>query len=152
MSAAIQMNKLVPLVRTNFGLADHSYRRFNAFVPPGTSKAELEHPDFWDFVSAQIRIHDEIRAVAEDSSFVAHLLVVAKAGTKVYTRVMWGTELDEADLTEASQKQARYIVKMRGRKGWSIVDTETGDIVKENLSKRSLAERELEEFLTALSR
>lgn len=153
MSAAVAMEKRVtPLLRTAFGLSQHMNQQFQAIVPPGTNKEDLESPRFWEHVQTQLRLHDEIRVVAEDSSMVAYLIVVAKAGNQAYTRVMWGTDLAEVDTSEISQRQSRYIVKMRGRQQWCVVDVETNRNIKQNIATKSVAERELEEYLQALSR
>lgn len=147
---AAKDNVIAPLVRTRFALAEHAFRRFNATVPVGTTKEDLENPRFWSFCQEHVRVHDEIRAVAEDSSFFVVLLVAAKAGNLIYPRVVYGTDLGDTDLSAATAAQARYAVKQRGVLGWCLVDVEEDRNIKTGIGKKSDAERELEEYLQAL--
>lgn len=152
MSAAAQMPKVEPLVRTKFCLAEHGFRRFNALVDSDVRRDELEDPRFWEHVHQQLREFDEVRVVAEDGSFVANLLVVAKVSNCAYMRVIWGLDLEPPAVNAATASQDRYEVKYRGNAKWCVVDSSTGECLKTGLPSKSKAQRELEEYLLAISR
>jgi hypothetical protein len=93
---------------------------------------------------------DEVRAIAEDHSFVAYLIVTFSQGTDARLKVVGGADLvgdEEIDIPTS-----KYEVKLRGKLKWCIKNTDTGEFIKKDIPKESDAYRELEEYLTALSR
>ncbi|WP_372809327.1 hypothetical protein [Litorivivens sp.] len=141
--------KVESLKPSMFGLAQHKYQTHSATVPGGLSREDLTKPELWALNRARIRTHDEIRVVAEDSSFYAKLLVTYADSREVYTAVVEYQELDAPDMEELTQAQQRYITKLCGPLKWCVIDTETDEKVRTGIDKRSLAERELEDFLRA---
>ena len=143
--------KIEPLRLQNLGFAQHSFQSFNAEVPVGTTKEDLENPHFWDHCKHKLRLHDEIRAIAEDSSFMALVLVTFNDGMNVLTKVIWGCDLEPADPEMLSKEQDRYYIKMRGKLAWCVVDRETDRNIREGIKSKSDAMRELEDHLRALA-
>jgi len=141
--------KLNPVRNADFQLADHRFRRFDCTVPAGTTKKDLENPSLWESVAGQLRQGDEVRAISDDFSFVAYLLVTFSQGTDARLKVVNGADLDEVEATEV---QGKYFIKMRGPKKWCVMNRETGEAIKENIAKQSEAQRELEDYVTALNR
>jgi hypothetical protein len=144
-------DNIEPLKITEFGLSTHKYQTHNAVVKEGTTNKELENPLFWANVRSKMRGHDEIRVVAEDSSFMALLLVTYVDGFQVLTKILWRVDLEATDPAELGSGQNRYITKVCGSLGWCVIDTETDAKIKTKCPSKSIAERELEEHMRALA-
>jgi hypothetical protein len=143
------MKKLAPVKPFDFQTAEHRYRRFDCVVPNGTTKDDLENPALWTNVAPQMRQFDEVRAVASDGSFVAYLIVTFSHGTDARLKVVNGVELEEVDDTDSPS--AKHDIKLRGTLKWCIVNLDTGENIKTNIPTKSAAQRELEDYLKALS-
>lgn len=142
-----------PIKTTTFKLAEHGYRRHTCLIDPTlvNEEADLTDPVLFQNVAAKINDGDEIRIVADDYSFVAYLFVTFVRGTDVVTRLMNFYELDDVDRS-ANPTNEKYEVKMRGPKKWSILNRETGEVVKENIQTQAEALRELDDYVRALKR
>lgn len=147
------MSKLQPLKTNQFGLDSHCYRRHSASVDPSLTEEDLVNPDLWASVANKMNIGDEIRIVAEDYSYVAYAMVLFVRGTDVRLKLLVVYDLDEVE-QEAMRdpNQDRYIIKQRGTKKWCIVDNSDASIIKEMIPTQIEAQRELADYLKALSR
>jgi hypothetical protein len=143
--------KIEPLRMSHFGMAQHQYQQFNAEVKAGTTPEQLEDPHFWSHVKQKLRLFDEIRVIAEDSSFLAKVLVTFADGNRVRTKVVYGVELEAADPEQIMDEESRYYIKQRGRLGWCVIDRQTDQNIREGIRTRSDAMRELEDHLKALA-
>lgn len=143
---------VVPLNREFFGEVRHTTTEFNATVPAGTTVAQLQDPAFWVHVRNKMKTHDEIRVVAEDSSFVGRLIVHSVDAFGVVIRPIYMVALEAPNHAEAAAMQSRYEVKHRGQLKWCVVDTLEKKNVKEGLHNQSDAQRELEELIRAMAR
>lgn len=144
-------DKIEPLQTNQFGLAAHRYQTLSATVREGTTKEMLLNPLFWANVRGKVRAHDEIRVVAEDSSFMALVLVAYADQFQVLPKIIWYVDMEVTDPTELGKGQERYIIKARGSLGICLVDTETDKNIKTKLQSMSIAHRELEEHLRAIA-
>ncbi len=144
--------EIIPITTLRFGLAEHSYQRFSAMVAPGTTKAMLEDPSFWSNVKNRLRTFDEVRVMAEDGSFMARVLVVYADALAAHARVLEMHDLGDVDIEALQGGQTRYQCQQKGVLKWCIVDTETGNFIRQGIGTRSVAERELEEYLRAQAR
>jgi hypothetical protein len=144
------MSKIEPLHSTEFGLAEHRYRRFSAVVPGRLDPKDLESSDLWVHVGPQIREGDEVRAFADDSSFVAYLICTFSSGSRVRMKTLAGYELEDVDHDALEAQKGEFYIKMRGMKKWCIMSRSTGDVIKEGLPTQSVAARELEDYQRAL--
>jgi hypothetical protein len=144
-------DNIEPLKTVSFGLAAHKYRAHSAIVKEGTTNKDLENPLFWANVRSSMQGHDEIRVVAEDSSFIALLLVTYVDGFQVLAKILWRVDLEATDPAELGSGQNRYITKVCGSLGWCVIDTETDTKIKTKCPSKSIAERELEEHMRALA-
>lgn len=138
-----------PINREHFELDKFAYSTHSAFVPSGFTAEDLTDPYYWSHVRALISTFDEIRAVAEDGSFVARLFVQSCSPSQVVVRVESWKAFDEAPAAPASH--SRYSIAQKGRNGWCIVDNEDGSIIRKNLGPQSSAMRELEQLQRALA-
>jgi hypothetical protein len=93
---------------------------------------------------------DEIRAIAEDGSFVADLIVIYKFGNQVKVQVKQFTQLEQIDYSTESG-MGRYSVKQRGQSKWCIVDSDSGAVIEQNIATQTLALKRLTEFLSTLA-
>jgi hypothetical protein len=143
--------KNVPaLNRKDFGMSTHRHREFDADVPMGTTVEDLTKPALWVNVGRDLSIGDEIRVVAEDHSFYAKLLVSHAVGSQVLMKVISLTEFGKSS-EQISKIESPFFVELRGRKRWCLVERSTGSIIKEQIASESLAHRDLEDHMRALS-
>lgn len=141
-----------PLKRhENFGLADHQYRRHGATVPASYKTGDLENPALYAHIAADLRTHDEIRFVAEDSTWVANVFVTYASGGVVRVKALYQIPLEP--VSPVDTQQTRFIVKQRGNLKWCVVDTaENERNVRSGIESQSEAMKQLEEHLRALAR
>lgn len=144
--------KVESLKPTMFGLAQHKYQSHSAVTPAELTAEDLVNPSLWALNRARIRTHDEIRVVAEDSSYYAKLLVTYADSREVYTSVVEFKQLEVPDMEELGAAQQRYITKLCGPLKWCVIDTETDEKIRTGIDKKSIAERELEDFLRAMAK
>lgn len=140
-----------PISTADFGLSTHKYRTFSATVDGRLKPVDLEDPTLWVHVAPQIREGDEIRALADDQSFVAYLICTFQSGSSVRLKTMHGYELEVVDHDSLDAQTGDLFIKQRGMKKWCILRRSTGEVVKEGLPTQSKAMQELEEYQRALA-
>lgn len=143
--------KVVALSPAALSLQTHSYRLFNAFVPPETKKAHLTDPAFWPHASSKMAPGDEVRVLSDDLSFRAHLVVLYKQGKEIgMGLISYNTFKDEKKGLEVGENG--YETKWGGPSyKWCIINPQ-GEYVKKNLQSKAIADRELADHLKALAR
>jgi len=141
----------LPVRPTEFGRAQHQYTRHNAVIPTGMGKDDLTRSDLWDHVAHQLSMYDEVRAIAENGSFVAQMIVTFKHANKVLLEITSFTQLEKVSFEEQAGLD-RYNVKQRGVKKWCIIDNNDGSVVEELIPTQAEAYKKLEEFLAVLNR
>lgn len=144
--------KIDPLRRSEFGNAEHCFQRFDAIVPAQIKREELEDPQLWVNVASMMNPGDEVRARADDDSFVALLHVTYSVGNKVRLKMVYQVELESVDYDEMHKSTTDYEIKQRGPKKWCIVQMSTGEVIKELIPTQQEAMRELNDLLVALGR
>lgn len=143
------MNPIKPI---DFQLAEHRYRRFDCIVSSDTNKKDLENSALWVNVAPQLKMFDEVRVIADDHSFMAKLLVTFTQGTDARLKLLYGVDLEDESDVEVETPPSKYEIKQKGQLKWCIVNNETGENIKTNIPKKSEAQRELEDYITALNR
>lgn len=146
----IEVRNISALNTKDFGMSTHRHREFDADVPVGTSVDDLENPALWVNVARQLSIGDEVRVVADDHSFYAKLLVSNAIGSQVLMKIVSLTQFEESS-EQVRTNEAPFFVALRGRKRYCLVERSTGNIIKEQIASESLAYRELEDHMRALS-
>jgi len=145
-----KLSHIVPLRPDRFGQFQHTVQQFNAYVPAGTSRAEIEDGRYWAHVAGQVSVFSEIRVICEDGSYYAKLLIVFKNGTDIKLHCLAYTELDAV---EELDEEGEFFVKSCGAVlGWCIVRRDDGHRVKEKMPTQAAALRELSDYLKALGR
>ena len=140
---------VVPIGLREFGTQAHAYGQYNAFVPDGTTKEQLTDPKLWVNVAARVKAGSEIRAMPEDLSFVARLIVTYQLGSDVRVGLESFTEFGK---TEVEAPDERYQVVPYGAQGkYAVKDTVEDKLVFKNIRSRSQAYRQIEEHIKALA-
>lgn len=135
-----------------YSLAEHGYRRHSVTPPANYSTSDLESPSTWAHLRTRFRTFDEIRAVADDGSWYALLVVVFCQDGVLRIKELYRFPIDVKATVEA-QAQVRYQVRQMGSLGWCVIDTQDNDRkIRQGLSKKSDAERQLEDHILAMSK
>lgn len=142
--------KVEAILPSEFGLQTHRFKTYNAILPTGVGERELKRTELWNHVAPQLNMFDEIRAIAEDGSYVADLIVIYKFGNQVKVQVKQFTQLEQIDYSQESG-MGRYGVKQRGQSKWCIIDSDSGAVIEQNIATQTLALKRLTEFLSTLA-
>lgn len=120
-----QILQLPPTDLTGF---DYASTRHSAKIAQGVKPEDLLAPAFWAHHATKLKPLDEIRAHAEDGTWLAYLVVLDCSRTWAKCHLLSLHRLTTADvaLTQASESdvdafKAQHEVKHRGPHGWSIV-------------------------------
>lgn len=143
--------ELMRINPNHFGAAKSLVRQYSCTVPAGMGKAELVKSEMWDHIAAKLQLFDEVRCIAEDGAWLAHIIVTFKAGNKVLVQPIHFTQLEVISYEEQSGLN-RFEVKQRGMKKWCIMDTKDGSVVYEEIPTQAEAHRKLEEHISIINR
>lgn len=105
-------------------LAVHAYRSLAVQTPAGATPKDMEDPAFWTHIARSLQPGDEIRCLADDSTYVATVFITLVVGNDVRARVTSFTDLGELPDAELSED---YRVMNGGATGYWIKDMRTGD-------------------------
>lgn len=134
--------------------AEYAYTTHAAFVPKEFKPEQLTEPGFWAVHATRFKALDEVRAIAEDGTWMARLLVLETGRTWVRMKQLefhlLGTQ-DEA-LTRVAQRETdelrkNFDVKHRGPRGWSVVRKGDSQVMHEGAQTRDAAEGWLTDYL-----
>lgn len=139
-----------PINTRDFGLAQHRFALLACVVSASLTKETITAPGNFVNVAAKLDVGDEIRFVAEDYSFVGRLFVTFRRGTDVRVKLLEFTTIEENAVDE--EPDERYIIKQKGPLKWCIVDTQDNSNVKTEIPNKTVAYRELDDYLKAMSR
>lgn len=142
--------KIKPLYSGDFGAIEHKVPRFNADVPGALTKDDLENPDLWVNVARGMTMGSEIRCIADDMSFVAFGVCTFVQGSMAKIKIYGFHELDKVNYDEIADPASKFETKFRGPKKWSIINKDTGEIVREDIQDQVTAVRELSDYQKAL--
>lgn len=125
---------------------DYAHSRHSAKIPNGVKPEDLLVPSFWAHHALKMKPLDEIRAHAEDGTWVAYLLVLDCSRTWVKVKQLGLHFLGTADvaLTQASEAdvdafKAQHEVKHRGPHAWSIVRKADGAVLEQGIKVKDEA-------------
>jgi len=137
------------VTRPSFKLQRAAYRTHNAIIPAGLKNPELNlgKSDLWHFVAGDIQQGDEIRCQDEDGKYVAYLYVTFCHGRKVMAKVLSLHNLEDDVKSLETFQNGRYDVCQKGPLKWCIIDTKTGEKIRQGIQTRASAFKELDEFL-----
>lgn len=133
-----------------FGPAVHKYTTYSVFVDETMTKEELENPKFWVHVARRLRPGDEIRCMANDSSFVARMVVLYTNGTDARVRCESLSKFS-APKMEGYQADKDYEVKNGGVVGWYVRKISTGERIITKMGSEAEAFTALAEYKKRLA-
>ena len=102
--------------------------RWDVIVPMGVPAEAMQDPAFWAHRAVKMKPMDEIRARAEDGTWMANLVVLDSSRTWVRVMILGVYKLTTGDvaLTQASADEvqaaiAKHKILHRGPHKWSVV-------------------------------
>ena len=137
-------------VKNNPQLAVHAYRSLAVETPAGATPKDMESADFWTHIARSLQPGDEIRCLAEDSSYVATVFITLVVGNDVRARVTNFTDLGELPDVEVGEN---YRIMNGGATGYWVKDMRTGDPVfdKKRFASARDARNAVETHLKAMA-
>jgi hypothetical protein len=140
--------QLAPMALNGF---DYVSTRFDALIPIGVTLEQILKPAFWAHHAVKLKPMDEIRARAEDGTWLAYLVVLdcSRTWAKVAHLAMHNLTTRDVSLTQASlQELADFIaghkVVHRAQHKWSVVRKVDNAVVSEGHEQKDAAEKALE--------
>ena len=134
--------------------AEFAFTVHAAYIPKEFTPEQLVEPGFWAVHATRFKAFDEVRARAEDGTWMARLLVLETGRTWVRMKQLefhnLGTQ-DEA-LTRVAQRETEdqrklYDVKHRGPRGWSVVRKADSQVMHEGAQTKEAADGWLTQHL-----
>lgn len=133
---------------------DYQSTRYDAKVAQGVKLEDLLVPAYWAHHATRLSPTDEIRARAEDGTWVAYLLVTDCSRTWARVKVLGYHALGTADVaeTQASEEEVKrlkgdYLVTFRGPHKWSVVRKHDKNLMQEGIAAKQDAEAWLDRFV-----
>jgi hypothetical protein len=121
--------------------------RYDARIQQGVKPEDLLAPAFWAHKAVLLRPMDEIRARAEDGTWVAYLLVLDTSRTWARVKMVDLVNLGTADvaLSQAAEEEVKRIkgdfkVTFRGPHKWSVVRKLDNQVMVESIQEKVDAE------------
>lgn len=139
---------IIPIKQADYMLAQHSFRSHSVTVSSKLTSENLQDPMLWVNIAPNIRFGDEIRAIADDGSFMVYLYVAAASGNHIQVKPFIGIDTPTEELAES---RSEYFIKQRGVKKWCVIQRSTGDVILEGIDNKAKAEKELQDLQRALA-
>lgn len=102
--------------------------RHDALIPTGVKPEQMERPDFWAHHATKLQPLAEIRARAEDGTWIAYCVVLDTSRNWAKVKILEVHHLTTADvaLSQASETEVRAFIDAhrvvhRGPHKWSVV-------------------------------
>ncbi len=131
----------------NLGLLESVSLTYDAKVPIGVTPEDIMAPAFWAHHSVRLRPMDEIRARAEDGSWLCYLVVLdsSRTWTKVQQRQLLKLSTADVSQSQAVEESVKAFIEQhkvihRGPRRWSVVREVDGAVVAEDKVTREEAE------------
>lgn len=125
---------------------DYVSQRHDALIPNGVKPEDLLNPAYWAHHAVKLAPWHEIRARAEDGTWVAEFLVLDSSRTWARVKQLSFHSLTTADVaisqaSEAEVKAVKDLFKVvhRGPHKWSVVRKEDSAVQVEGLEQRDSA-------------
>jgi len=146
--------KTVPqLAPTSMLGFDFVSTRYDALVGHGVKPEDLLNPAYWAHHAVKLKPMDEIRARAEDGTWVSYLVVLDSSRTWAKVKELHRFALGTADvaLTQASQEEfkvfvASHKVVHRAAHKWSVVRDADKAVLAEGMAEKDAAVKWLDDY------
>lgn len=136
---------------------DYVSTRHDALIPIGVPVSALLEPAFWAHHGVKLKPMDEIRARAEDGTWMANFLVLDCSRTWAKVKQLDYHSLTSGDVavTQASEAEVKAVmdahqVVHRGPHKWSVVRKSDKAVLEENLGEKEKATAWLEDHARAM--
>ena len=143
----IEPKRDVALIPSRMKLAEYSRSVFSVSIEHNTTKEDMLQPKFWAHVAANMRVNDRIEAFAEDGSFYAELLVVAKDRTWAKVHLMSFHDLTKIAMDISDDILDQYKIDFKGPKGWCVIRRDDNAILNDKMHSEGDAKKWLEVHL-----
>ena len=125
---------------------DYASTKHDALIPQGVQPEELLKPEFWAHHGVKLRPWDEIRARAEDGTWLAYYVVLdcSRTWAKVHQLALHRLTTGDVAMTQASEAEVRAFVKAhevrfnQGQK-WHVVRKLDRQVVQEQIAEKDAA-------------
>ena len=125
---------------------DYASTKHDAVIPQGVAPEELLKPEFWAHHAVKLRPFDEIRARAEDGTWLAYYVVLdcSRTWAKVHQLAIHRLTTGDVAMTQASEAEVRAVVKAhevrfnQGQK-WHVVRKTDRMVVQEQIGDKDAA-------------
>lgn len=146
--------QLVQLAPGHLQLFDQVSTRYDAMIGQGVDPVELLKPAFWAHQAVRLRPMDEIRARAEDGTWVATYVVLDCSRTWARVKELSFHRLTNAGVAETQASEAEVqafinahnVVYRGGEKKWSITRKSDKAVLEEGIGEKDAAAAKLEGF------
>jgi hypothetical protein len=126
--------------------------RFDALIPIGVTLEQILKPAFWAHHAVKLKPMDEIRARAEDGTWLAYLVVLdcsrtwAKVAAPLHAPPHHARRLAQTQASLQEQKAfiAAHKVVHRGPHKWSVVRKADNAVLEQGIEQKDAAEKWLE--------
>lgn len=130
-----------------FQESEFQYMTWAATIPTGNDRKMLLVPGYWALYAPKAKPFHEIRATAEDGTWMARYIVLEVGRTWLRLQELEHHNLGTQDvsLTKAAKivvEEAKkgFEVKHRGPRGWSVVRTSDRQVMHEGAQSKGAAE------------
>jgi len=140
--------KQLPPGQEFFGAIEYVRTQYAAKIPDGVTFEDILNPTYWAHHARDIRPTDEIRAVAEDRTWIAYLIVVDCARTWVKVQALSHHSLiqSQASADDLKAFMDGYDLKFRGPLKWSVIRKADGSVLQEGIENKDTATAWLDKF------
>ncbi len=150
-------NKAIPqLSPDSLKQLDYVSTRHDAVIMQGLEPKDLLVPAFWAHHAVKLRPMDEIRARAEDGTWVAYLIVLASDRTWARVHIDRVLKLTTADvsLTQATEEEVKklkadYKIAYAGPEKYRVVRKADNNVMHSGCEQKVDAERWLDTYVRA---
>jgi hypothetical protein len=116
----------------------------------GTTREDIEKPEYWSHVAARLRPRDRIEVMSGGGDFYAEYMVLSRDRT--WAKVVATTYIDLTKAGAVSAEQAisimdGYEIKHRGPKRWSVLRKDDRAVLQEGMQSEEDCKKWLEVHL-----
>lgn len=156
-AVAEKIEKKVEPRRPTGKLKNSEYERtvYCIGVEPGASLEDVQKPEFWAHVAAQLKPNDRIEVVPHDFAWFAELIVMTCDRTWAKTALLRFVELTGHEVSHELRVplSAGYKVEYKGpTKKHCVIRESDKTIVQEGIALKAEAERWVAEHVQAMAR
>lgn len=141
------------IASSRFKLADYKRNQFRVTPEYGTTIEDVQQPEFWTHVAAQLQPLDTIEIIPEDRSYFAVLLVLSAGKQFATVKLLHHVELESVAAPEnpAVKIHADYTVEWKGPAAkWCVIRTD-GEKMAKDFATRAEGENWLKEYVNKLA-